>query len=234
MGKETAMNAAAFFDQEMATHYDERNSQLSPMSENLHFLMRMVLRDVPERADILCIGVGTGADIFALATAFPNWRFVGVDPSPDMLEVCRQKLEAAGLAERCELVQGHLADLSDRRFDAIVSLLVAHFVSAGERPAFYSGSRDRLKPGGIYVSAEICFDLDSPQFPSALENWKQVQIMMGATPASLDKLPTMLRDTLTVLSPEVTETLARKAGLGLPVWFFQAFLIRGWYSRIAD
>jgi len=228
---ETAMEAGAFFDREMAQHYDDRNSQLSPIADNLHFLVRLVLSDLPPRSKVLCIGVGTGADILALATAFPNWRFVGVDPSREMLEVCRRKLDEAGLVERCELVHGYVGTVAEDGFDAAVSLLVAHFVGRADRPEFYAEARDRLKPGGVFVSAEICFDLRSPQFPDMLAHWKQVQSLMGATPQSLAKLEDTLRDTLTVLSPKETEEVARGAGFETPVWFFQAFMARGWHAR---
>lgn len=232
VNQNSATKAAAFFDGDIAVHYDERNSQLSPIADNLHFLLRLVLNDLPETSRILCIGVGTGADILALATAFPNWQFVGVDPSADMLAMCRTKLEQKGLLERCELVHGDISTVQETEFDAAVSLLVAHFVSLPERPEFYASIKDRLRPGGVLASAEICFDLASEQFPAALENWKQVQTLMGATPESLQQLAQQLRDTLTVLSPAKTETLVNAAGFQHLVWFFQSFLIRGWYAKV--
>ena len=89
---------------------------------------------------------------------------------------------------------------------------------------------DRLKPGGRYLSAEISGDLDSPEFPAMLDDWKQVQALMGATDASLAALPEMLRDVLSVLSAPATEALWKEAGFPVPVPFFQAFMIRGWHA----
>lgn len=219
-----------FFNQEMADAYDRRNSALAPISDNLHFLLRLILVDLPADARVLCVGVGTGAEILSLARAYPGWSFVGVDPSEDMLAVGRQRLEQAGVLDRCALLQGYVQDAPGDGFDAVVSLLVAHFIKRDDRHAFYAAIHDRLKPGGRFVSAEISGDLDAPEFPEMLEDWKRVQVLMGATPESLAKLSGMMRDVLGVLTPAETETLWRAAGFRKPIPFFQAFMIRGWHA----
>ena len=225
--------AADFFNREMAAGYDRRNAGLSPISDCLHFLMRLVLADLPDDARILCVGVGTGAEILSLAAARPGWSFVGVDPSGDMLAVAAARLEGAGVADRCRLVMGHVEDVAEAGFDAAVSLLVAHFVKRPDRPAFYRAIHDRLRPGGRFVSAEISGDLDAASFPAILADWGEVQKLMGATPASLAALPTMLRDTLGIVSPADTAALWRSAGFSDPVAFFQAFMIHGWHATKA-
>lgn len=217
-----------FFNQEMAEAYDRRNSALAPISESLHFLVRLVLADLPADARVLCVGVGTGAEILALAQAYPGWSFVGVDPSEEMLAVGRRRLEQAGVLPRCRLLHGYAKDAPRDGFDAAVALLVAHFIRREGRPAFYAAIHERLRPGGAFVSAEISADLDAPEFPQMLEDWKRIQSLMGATPESLAKLADMLRDVLGVLSPAETEALWKAAGFPTPVPFFQAFMIRGW------
>lgn len=222
-----------FFDREMAESYDRRNAALAPISDGLHHLSRMVLAELSPRARILCVGVGTGADILGLAAARPDWSFVGVDPSEAMLGVARRRLGEAGILDRCRLVPGYVEDVPDEGFDAVAALFVAHFVRREARPAFYRGIRDRLRPGGIFVSAEISARLDGPAFPAMLEDWKRVQAMMGASNEALASLDNTLRTTLAVLSPEETEALWRDAGFPLPVRFFQAFMIQGWHARRA-
>lgn len=223
--------AAHFFNQEMAEAYDRRNAGLRPISDSLHFLMGLALKDLPDDARVLCVGVGTGAEILALARVYPGWTFVGVDPSGEMLGVARHRLSEAGVLDRCALIEGYVGDVAETGFDAVVSLLVAHFIQRADRPGFYRAIHDRLKPGGRFLSAEISADLDAATFPAMLEDWKQVQTLMGATPDSLARLADMMRDVLGVLPPEETEALWRDAGFGLPVNFFQAFMIRGWHAR---
>jgi tRNA (cmo5U34)-methyltransferase len=54
--------------------------------------------------------------------------------------------------------------------------------------------------------------------------------MMGATPESLANLSLQLREMLSVTSPIETESLLNQSGIHLPVRFFQAFMISGWYG----
>lgn len=214
-----------------AKAYDERNQQLAAISDNMHFLIRLVLKDAPVRARVLCVGVGTGAEILSLAQAFPEWTFVGVDPAQGMLDVCRERLADAGVFGRCELVCGYVHDLPlIESFDVALSILVAHFVKRDDRLKFYKAMSDRLKPNGILINTELSFDLDSPEFAPMLKNWQAVQSLMGATPESLANLSGQLRDMLTVISPAETESILKASGFPVPVQFFQAFMICGWYG----
>lgn len=221
-----------YFTPEAARHYDERNRRLAPIVECMHFLTTLVLKDLPARARVLCVGAGTGAEILALARVFPEWRFTALEPSRGMLDVGRERLTEAGVAGRCEFVHGYTQDLPwQPDYDVVLSFLVGHFVKREEKPDFYRQMTDRLKPGGYLVNAEISFDLDSAEFPSMLKNWESVQALMGATPESLATLPQQLRDMLSVLPPAETENLLRGSGLATPVRFFQALMVSGWYGR---
>lgn len=224
-------DAPDFFTEEHARRYDERNSKLAPISEGLHFATRLVLEDLPARARILSVGAGTGAEMLSLAKSFPEWSFVAVEPSRSMLEVCRERVQRAGLSDRCELFHGYVQDLpAQPAFDAATAFLVAHFVKRDERRDFFRSITERLRVGGSLVNAEISFDLRSSEFPSMLRNWQAVQRWMGATPESLQALPRQLEEVLAVLSPEETESVIRSAGIASPVRFFQAFMISAWHG----
>jgi tRNA (cmo5U34)-methyltransferase len=220
-----------FFNKEASQAYDERNSKLAPIADGMHFLIRLVLKGLPTHARILCVGVGTGAEIISLSKAFPGWTFLGVDPSAEMLEVCSERLKIAGVRDRCELIHGYAQDVqTGENFDAAVSVLVGHFVKREERLSFYRNIASRIRRGGCFVNTEISFDLNSQELPSMLKNWEQVQSLLGATAESLASLPMLLREMLTVLPPTETESLLRQSGITLPVHFFQAFMISGWYG----
>ena len=221
-----------FFTRDHAQTYDARNSKLSAIADAMHFLIRLIGTDLPTHAHILCVGVGTGAEILSLAKAYPHWTFVGIDPSASMLEVCATNLKTAGIAERCQLVHGYVQDAPHGpNFDAALSILVAHFIPQAERVDFFRHMVNRLKPQGLLINTEISADMDAPSFPLQLKGWQQVQSLMGATPESLANLPNLLRTTLNVLPEKHTEDILRQSGIHAPVRFFQAFLINGWYGR---
>lgn len=230
--KSDKTDLADFFTADVSAAYDKRNSGLAPIADNMHFLIRLVLKNLPLRARILCVGVGTGAEILSLAQAYPQWSFVGVDPAAPMLAVCRERLMAAGIMTRCALIHGYVQDVpAGETFDAALSILVGHFVAHTARVNFYRSMQERLKPGGYFINTELSFDLDSVEFPTMLNSWARVQELMGATRESLQALPHMLRETLCVLPPKTVETLMRESGITLPVPFFQAFMIHGWYAQ---
>jgi tRNA (cmo5U34)-methyltransferase len=149
-----------------------------------------------------------------------------------MLDVCREKLRSAGVLNRTELIQGYVNDVPQTEsFDAALSILVAHFLKREERLNFYQAICARLSKNSILINAEISYDLNSPQFTSMVKNWEAVQLLMGATPESLADMPRVLREMLSVITPGETENLLIQSGISMPVRFFQAFMISGWYGR---
>ena len=54
-----------------ARAYDEKNRHLAPITDSMHFLIRLILKNAPVQARVLCVGVGTGAEILSLACSAP-------------------------------------------------------------------------------------------------------------------------------------------------------------------
>ncbi|MEZ5415468.1 MAG: methyltransferase domain-containing protein [Opitutaceae bacterium] len=146
------------FNAEHAAGYDERWAPLAPMRDSLHLQMRLVLQELPADARILCVGVGTGAELIALARVFPGWRFVAVDPSSPMLEVGQKNIAQAGFTDRCEFHACYVHELpADLKCDAATSILVSQFITdRAQRVGFFREIAKRLKPGGTLVTADLC------------------------------------------------------------------------------
>ena len=66
-----------------------------------------------EEAVVADVATGTAAVAIALARRYPC-RVVGVDQSPEMLAGGARRVEAAGLTERIELVEGQAERLPGR------------------------------------------------------------------------------------------------------------------------
>jgi tRNA (cmo5U34)-methyltransferase len=193
--------ATEMFNQKTADAYDERFSKIGPIRDNLDFLIRLVLEDLPEDARILCVGVGTGIEIVKLANAYPQWRFTGVEPSAPMLEVCQGKLGKHDLMDRCELVHGYVSDLPPGgAFDAVLCLLVTQFVTdSAKRQEMFGDMAAQLKSGGYLINAEISDDMSSEH--------------------------------VAVEPPVAIERYLCNSGFSQPVEFFQSLLIHAWYAR---
>lgn len=221
------------FEEMGAENYDNFNSHFRTAKENLHFLNTLIFKNIPEKSNVLCIGVGTGEEIISLAQSYPNWNFVGIDPSKAMLQGCQEKVELHNLSDRCHFFHGYLSDYKpDLAFDAVTCLFVMHFIhNQDERLKMLSDMNKHLKKGGYLINAEISCDFNSNDFPNLLENWKALHRYAGAPEEKLESMENTLKEQLAVLSPQETEKLLLKSGFANPTQFFQSFLIRAWYSK---
>lgn len=228
MNNERAVST--FFGGAQAAAYDQRWARMAPMAEALHFLTGAALSGLPERSRLLCVGAGTGAELLALAKAFPGWRFTAVEPSGAMLEVCRGKVEAAGLASRCEFHEGYLDTLPpSASFDGATAILVSQFLTDVEaRRAFFRGIAARLRPGGLLVDAELAAQPPLPANRELLRAWAAAH---GA-PDPGDATPPGWGTDVAVSAPRDIEALIESAGFESPTLFHQALFIHAWFARV--
>ena len=219
----------------MASGYDERNAVWAPEAEALYSLMRVVLAPLPAQARILCVGVGTGADILALAPAFPGWHFTAVEPSPAMLDVCRARVEANELSARCDFHQGFLETLPAREpFDGATCLLVSQFILQSEaRSQFFHQIARRLRPQGVLVHSDLAFDLASPLFEPLFEVWVRKMTGGNASPEAARNMRDAYDNHVAVLTPDEVESIVAAGGFEAPVPFFRNLLIQAWFSHRA-
>ncbi len=93
--------------------YDEKRAETAPPRGTLNFLIRVILSELLENANILCVGAGTGLELIALAQNFPRRQFPAIEPAAPMLVIfCRRRrAEENGITSRCafhEDYQGYL------------------------------------------------------------------------------------------------------------------------------
>ncbi|MBA2474879.1 MAG: class I SAM-dependent methyltransferase [Actinobacteria bacterium] len=107
---------------------------------------------------IVELGVGTGR--IAIPTAAAGVRVIGVDSSPGMLEVCRERARLAGVEALLDL---RLGDLRDPPVEERVRLVTCpfraflHLSDDGERLRALGAARRLLEPRGRLV-----FDVFQP------------------------------------------------------------------------
>jgi ubiquinone/menaquinone biosynthesis C-methylase UbiE len=123
-----------------AATYDE----LRPADENWHEVYEALVReaDLAGRR-VLDVGAGTGRFAAALSAASKVWA---VEPSPEMLEVARQR------APEVRFKAGSVEELpfKDDWFERATMWLVVHLV---DRPRAFAELRRVLVPGGLLAIA---------------------------------------------------------------------------------
>lgn len=227
-----ANNTNDIFNKEFSRRYDEYNDLLNAVSNNLRFLISVLLRHLPVNARILCVGVGTGTEISSLARQHSGWSFTGIDPSPDMLAVCAEKMYQEGCYDRCTLIEGYLSDVpATGRFDAVLCLLVTHFIQEHRRLDIYEQMNAQLVPGGSMIVAEIAGDMGSSDFDEMLVTWAGLHSVASNIERDPEEIRSQMIERLLLLPPAQTERLISEAGFSSVQQFFQSLLIHGWVAR---
>ncbi|EDM75767.1 Methyltransferase type 11 [Plesiocystis pacifica SIR-1] len=226
------MSAPRLFDEGHAARYDDQFRELTPLRDALHLVTQLALTRLPAEARVLSVGAGTGAELLALAPAFPGWRFTAVDTSAPMLARCRERVEAAGFGDRCSFHHGPLQSLPEagaEPFDGATMILVSQFlVDRERRRQLFADIASRLRPGAPLVVADLCADaLDG----ELADLWKQAWRLSGASEAQLEQMTQMFGARLSVLPPRELEDLIASANFDAPTRCFQTLFIHGWVAR---
>lgn len=222
----------ALFDQQ-AAGYDAQWARTAPVRHCLHLLLDSQFAALPADARVLCVGVGTGAEMAHLAEKNPGWRFTAVEPSGAMLDVCRRRAEEGGFAARCAFHEGYLDSLpSGPAHDAATCFLVSQFIlDRSEREAFFGGIADLLKPGGLLASSDLASDVRSPEYGVLLAAWMRMMAAGEVSSEAIARMRKAYAEDVGVLPAAEVELIIAVGGFELPVQFFQAGLIHGWVSR---
>ncbi|ENX57446.1 MULTISPECIES: class I SAM-dependent methyltransferase [Acinetobacter] len=158
--------AKDFNNQQVVERYDDHIRRLIPGYELMHQQVDAILQSsLSSDAQILIVGCGTGYELEYLLNRHPTWRFTAVDPSLSMLHKAQALIQRLGQSERVQFVHGETAALPTQpKFDAALSILVAHFVPHELKPSFFTEISKRLKADGLLITYDLMACEDSQQF----------------------------------------------------------------------
>ncbi|WP_159732153.1 cyclopropane-fatty-acyl-phospholipid synthase family protein [Methylosinus sp. Ce-a6] len=225
-----AFDAAAHFDAASAMRYDRRIRSFCSSYDALHHISAAWFERLPARAEFLCAGAGTGAEILALGRRFPFWRFTAVDVSRDMTKACRDRVVAAGMADRVACFQGRLQEFrSATSFDAASSIFVSHFIAGREEKlAYFRAVSSLLKPGASFVLADLFGDRASREFEPLLHAWLASYASCEVETPELERDRAHIDNDIAFISERELFDLLNEAGFDAPIRFYQTFLFGGW------
>ena len=103
-------------------------------------------------AHVADIGCGQGVTTILMAEAFPNSRFVGLDPHAAAIEQARQRAASAGVSDRVHFAVADAASLDGGPYDAIWFFDCLH--DFGDPVAAAGRARDELAEQGTVVLVE--------------------------------------------------------------------------------
>jgi len=186
---------------------------------------------VPEHAEVLVVGAGTGMEIIQFGSLCPAWSFYGIDPSEKMLSLAKGKISEKNIKNKITLVQGYADDLdSGERFDGATCILVMHFLKDnGSKLDLLKSISRRLKPEAPLVLVDGCGEPGSAVFEENLRAWKQYPVALGLEPDYVEKAfrKTILKMVQFVPESRILELLD-EAGFKNIFKFYTGFLYNGW------
>ena len=216
-----------------ARGYDDAIRAAIPGYELLHESVAAFLPGViNDHATVLVVGAGTGEEIVRMSRANPGWRYVAEDPSAEMLDVAREKLAAAGAADRVEFVTGPIEDVPQgERFDGATMILVQHFLpDDGAKLAILREVAARLRPGAPLFLANMHGDLDAEPDTRRYQAWKRRQMARGMPAEDAEGMFSGLPTVVHFVSEGRTRQLLEEAGFMDIQNVFRAFVIGGWVA----
>ncbi len=108
--------------------------------------------------DVLDVGCGRGHGIIALAEAYPNSRFVGLDLSKDAIAYARDLVVQKGLTN-ARFEQRDLSGFDpDERFDLVTAFDAVH--DQADPAGMLAGVAKALKPSGTFLMQDIAGSSD--------------------------------------------------------------------------
>ncbi|MGE8144069.1 class I SAM-dependent methyltransferase [Pseudomonas frederiksbergensis] len=218
-----------FADPEAVARYAEGPVRLVPGFESLQRMTTLLLREsVPTTGRVLVLGAGGGLELKKFADAQPQWRFVGVDPSAEMLKLAAATLGA--LAERVELHEGYIDTAPEGPFDGATCLLTLHFIPAQERLRTLKEIWRRLSPGAPLIVAHHSFPQSPDEKARWLKRYAAYAVDSGVPAADAERAIAAISSQLPVLSPEEDESLLRSAGFEAVEVFYTGFTFKGWLA----
>jgi len=222
--------AASFSDPKVVADYAERAMKLVPGLLDMQKMAAVLLAErAPRDARVLVVGAGGGVELKTFAEAHAGWRFDGVDPSAEMLNLARTTL--GSLASRVELHKGYVAVAPEGPFDAATCLLTLHFTATAERLRTLREIHRRLKHGAPLVVMHFSFDQSGAARRLWLSRYAAFAVANGVEPEKARIAAATIDEQLPILSPEQDEALMREAGFADVEVFYVGLAFRGWVAH---
>jgi tRNA (cmo5U34)-methyltransferase len=150
---------AGWHDPGFAANFAHRRQAILPLIDVQEELIQQLLRRHDRAIErFLDLGAGAGAMTELVLALLPDATGVMVDFSELMLAHAREQL--ADLSARWQAVHGDLSEpawsarLPAGRYDAVVSGLAIHHLSAERKRALFKELHALLEPGGILINMD--------------------------------------------------------------------------------
>lgn len=216
------------------SEYDEIARILLPGYEAMHTMALSILKShLPKTANLLIVGAGTGMELIRYSQSNPKWSFLGIDPSANMLEIARAKIEQHNLSERITLQQTYTHELPlAPLYDAATSILVMHFIPDDGKLAFLQSIAQRLKQKAPFILVDIFGEKGTPQFERITTYIQSYWQEMGRPEENIQEMITIINKGVYTISEAHVFKLLQQAGFTNITRFYTGLWVGGWVGCV--
>ena len=213
----------------IVAQYDRHIRCLIPGYELVHLQIQALLKTYL-KADpkILIVGCGTGYELSYLLEKFADAEIVALDPSQEMLNKAQANLLGHARVGQVQFVLGDTSTLYQfrQKFDAALSILVAHFIPDKAKLGFFQEIAQSLKPGGVCINYDL-MHIDSAEERLRLKYLTQ---LIGLSEQQSDKMLERLDDDFHLISNAQLKQIYRYSGFNNVQCFSQISNFFGYFA----
>jgi len=172
MVKEHSKIVKEQFEAEYET-YDKEVRDVLPYYEEMHRkVIECIDFDKNKELNILDLGIGTGETALGLLRKFPKSRLIGVDLSPKMFGVAKNRLKK--FSKQVKLVESDMIEFEpSQKYDICVAVLSVHHLNQKEKQQLFVKIFNSLNEKGIFVIGDLIIG-DSEKETNQLEKqWEE-------------------------------------------------------------
>ena len=222
------------FDESVTAVFDDMLARSIPQ----HGAMRESVFQVASRlvqpdTHIVDLGCSLGASMAPLIDRFgARNRYVGIEASPPMVEVCRRRLKSSIDAGLVEIHNVDLrANFPDVQASVTLAVLTLMFLPVADRLRTLTMAYRHTTAGGALILVEKILGNDSVTDELLVDLYHGHKEAMGYSREEIDRKHMALKDVLIPLSADANERMLRQAGFTRVECFWRCLNFCAWLAR---
>jgi tRNA (cmo5U34)-methyltransferase len=221
MGKDTIFSTPVSdskvftFDKEVANVFDDMIVRSVPMYHEIQgATTRLIVKLCKPDTNIYDLGCSTGNTLISLADEIldPSTKIIGIDNSPDMLEICKSKLIRLRALDRVELQEADILTFTPNNASAIILNYTLQFAPPEQRLVILKRCYQGLIPNGTLILSEKVIHQE-PKLQSLFTDlYYDFKRRNGYSELEISQKRTALENVMVPLSTEENIALLKQAG----------------------
>lgn len=216
------------FNAEVTEVFDDMLSRSIPDYFGMRYLTtELALAFAQKRTDIVDLGCSRGAALKPIIKALDarEYKYLGLEISPPMLEVAREELPEADIRE-FDLRKGYPEVISS----VTLSILTLQFIPIEYRQRIIQDVYNSLMPSGIFLFVEKVLGNDSYADKVLVETYLDGKGDNGYTQEQINAKRSALEGVLVPVTAKWNEDMLRSAGFKHVECYWRHLNFSGWFA----